>query len=312
MYSNELTGVIPAEVGNLTSVTILRLDSNQLSGSIPSQLGNLTNLRDLNLSRNALTGSIPLELGRLNNLTYLSLESNSLNGVIPSELGNLTPLRHLNLSGNQLTGSIPPELANVANLRELFVKNNRLTGFLPWIFWERVTQGELMMRYTGNAIRGFEAPPQRRARPAFSENPVDNGNASHHSLAYYQGPLVWAWDWQNDAVEHQRPVLGRWAALAVRIEHELPEPPLVITRVLNGEDAVLAERLSEAAPPATVSTAPGEWRTEYVFHLPGALYQPGNQIVHVIDPETNWPRLTNRTTSVQPCSYTARTRRAFA
>ena len=282
---NDLTGPIPTELGELVSLTGLHLGGNDLTGPIPTELGRLSNLMSLNLADNDLTGPIPTELGELVSLNWLSLSSNSLTGPIPPELGKLVSLTWLNLNVNELTGSIPPELANVANLRELFVRYNRLTGFLPWIFWERVTQGELMIRYTGNAIRGFEAPPQRSARPAFSENPVDNGNASHHSLAYYQGPLVWAWDWQNDAVEHQRPVLGRWAALAARIEHEVPEPPLVITRVLDGEDAVLAERLPEATPPATVSTAPGQWRTEYVFHLPGALYQAGNQIVHVIDPD---------------------------
>ena len=82
-----------------------------------------------------------------------------------------------------------------------------------------------------------------------------------------------------------RPVLGRWAALAVRIDHEIPEPPPVITRVLDGQGSVLAERLGEAAPPSTVSTGSGRWRTEYVFELPGSLYRAGHQLVHVIDPD---------------------------
>lgn len=119
----------------------------------------------------------------------------------------------------------------------------------------------------------------------FSTNPSENGNASHHSVAYYQGPLVWSWNWKDDPVEYQQPVLGRWAALAVRIDHEVEKPPLVVTTVLDSEYAVLAARLTEAAPPATVSIGSGRWRTEYVFELPGSLYKAGNQLIHVIDPD---------------------------
>ena len=285
LSNNRLTGPIPSEIGKLNSLTHLVGSSNKLTGPIPAELGGLSELNVLEFSRNQLSGSIPSALGALSKLHTLGLFDNRLSGLVPAQLGYLTALRHLNLGNNRLTGAIPTDLGNLLNLRELYLNKNRLTGFVPWAFWERVTRGELIMRYEGNAIRGFEAPPQRSARPVFSENPADNGNATHNSVAYYQGPLVWAWDWRNDAVEHERPVLGRWAALAVRIDHEVREPPLVATRVLDGQDAVLAERLAAAAPPTTVSTAPGQWRTETVFYLPGALHQAGNQVVHEIDPD---------------------------
>ena len=71
----------------------------------------------------------------------------------------------------------------------------------------------------------------------------------------------------------------------MRIDHDVPVPPPVVTRVLDGDGAVLAEGLDQAAPPGTVSTDSGGWRTEYVFELPGSLYQAGHQLVHVIDPD---------------------------
>ena len=40
---NRLTGAIPVELGNLTSLSVLSLPGNQLMGSIPPALGNLTN-----------------------------------------------------------------------------------------------------------------------------------------------------------------------------------------------------------------------------------------------------------------------------
>ena len=234
-----------------------------------------------------LTGAIPPELGRLFLLTELDLSGNELTGPIPWQIGNLTNLRTLDLSGNRLTGFIPREFGDLTNLHTLNLQSNRLRGTVPRALWEPIMDRELQVRYDGNTIRGFafERPAADSPRPIWSGNAADNGNAAHHSVAYYQGPLMWEWDWQGTPREHQRPILGRWAALAVRIDHDVPEPPPVVTRVLDSDGAVLAEGLDQAAPPSTVAAASGGWRTEYVFELPGSLYQAGHQIVHVIDPD---------------------------
>ena len=233
-----------------------------------------------------LGGALPPELGQLTELATLDLSYNRLTGPIPAELGQLTRLARLDLSFNRLSGAIPSELGNMAALRELNLSNNRLTGTVPWVFRGRVASGHLTMHYGGNRITGLEAPVQTHL-PVFSPDPADNGNASHHSVAYFQGPLVWEWNWRDNPEEHQRPLLGRWAVLAVRIDHETEEPPPVATRVLDSSGAVLAERLDAAAPPATAATAPGRWRTEYLFELPGSLYRAGHRIVHEIDPDND-------------------------
>ena len=128
---NQLTGSIPPELGNLVNLGILALRTNQLTGSIPPQLGNLLDLNYLDLINNQLTGSIPPELGNLLNLNDLYLSYNQLTGSIPPELGNLLNLGSLNLSINQLTGSIPPELGNLLDLNYLYLSNNQLTGSIP-------------------------------------------------------------------------------------------------------------------------------------------------------------------------------------
>ncbi|MFC1820860.1 leucine-rich repeat domain-containing protein, partial [Thermodesulfobacteriota bacterium] len=128
---NQLTGTIPPELGNLSNLTALWLDSNQLTGTIPPELGNLANLTVLWLDSNQLTGTIPPELGNLSSLAVLELDSNQLTGTIPPELGNLTNLQYLRLDSNQLTGSIPPELGNLVNLLYLYLLNNQLTGSIP-------------------------------------------------------------------------------------------------------------------------------------------------------------------------------------
>ena len=155
LISNHLSGSIPPELGNLSSLESLYLGDNDLSGPIPPELGNLVNLERLYLFSNALEGSIPPELGKLPNLTTLNLWNNRLEGSIPPELvdlaslkslvlggnnltgpilpefGSLTSLEHLELGDNELSGPIPPELGSLASLEHLLLHDNDLTGSIP-------------------------------------------------------------------------------------------------------------------------------------------------------------------------------------
>jgi Leucine-rich repeat (LRR) protein len=131
LFRNQLSGSIPAQLGNLSSLLYLMLHENQLSGSIPPELGNLSSLEYLSLDYNNLSGSIPPELGNLNNLGYIALQDNQLSGSIPPELGNLSHLQRLNLYNNQLSGSIPPELGNLSSLNYLHLYRNQLSGGIP-------------------------------------------------------------------------------------------------------------------------------------------------------------------------------------
>ena len=131
LVGNQLTGSIPAELGNLSNLKDLFLGGGQLTGSIPPELGNLTNLETLQIINARLTGRIPSELGNLANLKDLFLGGNRLTGSIPTELANLANLQHLVIFRTQLTGPILPELSNLANLRRLDLGGNRLSGLIP-------------------------------------------------------------------------------------------------------------------------------------------------------------------------------------
>ena len=131
VYGNTpLGGDIPASLGNLTNLELLRLDSNLFSGHIPAELTNLAKLERLNLQNNRLDGSIPSAIGNLTALEALVLSQNSLGNDIPTSIQNLASLMHLSLDGNELTGPIP-NLARMTSLEGLYLSNNNLTGSIP-------------------------------------------------------------------------------------------------------------------------------------------------------------------------------------
>ena len=146
-WLNSLSGGIPPELGNLTSLVWLWLHGNNLSGSIPPELSNLENLLFLLLEWNNLSGPIPPELGNFASLGELGLGYNALSGPIPPELGNIATLVALDLRNNNLSGPIPPEVvAMMSRLDSLLLDNNRLTGTLPPPRWEDDIVGPLHRR----------------------------------------------------------------------------------------------------------------------------------------------------------------------
>ena len=132
LTSNNLSGRIPADVGNLSQLEELVLSFNPLDGEIPAELARLSNLKVLDLaSSDRLRGSIPAELGELGRLETLRLNNNLLTGRIPPALGNLSNLKRLILYQNGLTGDVPPSLGQLSQLENLNVSTNRLGGTIP-------------------------------------------------------------------------------------------------------------------------------------------------------------------------------------
>ena len=135
LTGNDMSGPIPAELGQLTRLVDLILYENDLSGPIPAELGQLDSLESLSLYHNDLSGPIPAELGQLDSLLLLSLWANDLSGPIPAELGQLDSLQELYIdtdTGLCLPADFPADSPFARLARELGVPDCAAVPVLPW------------------------------------------------------------------------------------------------------------------------------------------------------------------------------------
>ena len=130
-----LIGSIPAEMGALSRLTFLNLNTNKLTGSLPDGLSSLPSLQYVNLGGNMLSGSLPSWIGASwTSVTNLNLGLNLFTDTIPSTLGALKNLQVLNIKSNLLSGSIPSSLSQLSKMTDLEVGGNQLSGPPPeWL-----------------------------------------------------------------------------------------------------------------------------------------------------------------------------------
>ncbi|RDX71925.1 putative LRR receptor-like serine/threonine-protein kinase, partial [Mucuna pruriens] len=131
LSNNTFRGQIPLPFAHLSLLNVIKLPYNNLSGTLPHQLGHLHHLQILDFSVNNLTGKLPPSFGNLSSLKILSLDRNRFVGEIPTELGNLHNLSHLQLSENNFSGQFPTSIFNISSLVFLSVTSNNLSGKLP-------------------------------------------------------------------------------------------------------------------------------------------------------------------------------------
>ena len=144
LSSTNLSGELPASLGNLKSLQTLDLSGCQFSGSIPSSISNLkslqilenlTQITRLNLNGNHFNGKIPNVFYNLRNLISLDLSRNNFSGQIPPSIGNLTNLYELDFSDNQLEGAIPSSVYGFSSLSSVRLQYNLFNGTIPsWLY----------------------------------------------------------------------------------------------------------------------------------------------------------------------------------
>ncbi|TVU07411.1 hypothetical protein EJB05_47465, partial [Eragrostis curvula] len=212
--SNQISGSIPVEIGNLVGLTFLGMENNFLSGSIPPTIGKLHDLYIINLSKNKLSGRIPTSIGDIVLLGKLFLDDNILSGSIPSSLGRCLGLLQLNLSSNSLDGFLPEELFTGPPLSfGVDLSHNSLTGPLPILAMGQLEDISLF-NVSNNRLSG-EIPKNLLSISQYIDLSTNelSGNVpeffGYHSsgqidLSYnnFEGPLPSSWASANPSVVH--------------------------------------------------------------------------------------------------------------
>ncbi len=151
LWGNNLTGMIPQEIGQLTELMALGLSGNHISGGIPAALGNCKKLMGIGLENNNITGSLPDALKNLTNLTSFSVGNNKMTGPIPEWIGDWGKIQFLNLRTNEFSGPLPQRLSNLVELKSLYLYYNQLIGPVPNL--KELTKLENLNIY-GNQLEG--------------------------------------------------------------------------------------------------------------------------------------------------------------
>lgn len=152
-FNNNLSGPIPVSLGNLALLEVLKLSSNNLSGSIPSSFGNLTSVHTLFLSSNQLDGAIPSSIGDMASLKVLYVQSNNFSGSLPDNMGNLQVIEEIRAGANDFSGNIPSTLGNLSTLNKLALHNNNFSGEIPSFLSNLTALTELNISH--NNLSGF-------------------------------------------------------------------------------------------------------------------------------------------------------------
>ena len=304
LFSNDLSGPIPPEIGGLSNLILLELNYNHLTGPIPPEIGGLAELSSLFLFSNDLSGPIPPEIGNLSSLSRLSLTDNRFAGPIPPEIGNLRSLTYLGLDGNDLSGSLPARLGDLSVLESLFLHNNELAGRVPTEFGDMRSLRELSL--TGNvamlgrlpagltALRRLEtlltvgtglcAPSD----PAFLEwlagvhkQRVPLCERAAESMAYLT-QAVQSREFPVPLVAGQEALLRVFVTAARETAETMP--PVRAFFYVNGAETHVVD-VPGRSTPIPVEIDEGALDRSANAEIPGAIVQPGLEMVIDIDPD---------------------------
>ncbi|KAF3446527.1 hypothetical protein FNV43_RR11707 [Rhamnella rubrinervis] len=131
LFSNNLSGQIPAELGEFKQLVNLSLYANNLTGPLPQNIGSWAEFNFIDVSENFLTGGIPATYANCHTLRRFRVSMNSLSGVIPAGIWGLPEVNIIDIDSNQFEGPITSDIEKAKALAQLFAGNNRLTGELP-------------------------------------------------------------------------------------------------------------------------------------------------------------------------------------
>ncbi|KAG2308159.1 hypothetical protein Bca52824_027907 [Brassica carinata] len=132
LRANNLTGKLPASLGNLTSLEKLDVEYNRMEGEIPYSMSRLTRMKFLRIASNSFSGVFPHPICNLSSLLFLSIPENRFFGRLKIDFNKLFPnIQVLLLGGNNFEGEIPSSLVNISSLRKFDIAECHITGSSP-------------------------------------------------------------------------------------------------------------------------------------------------------------------------------------
>lgn len=183
LQGNNLTGALPAAVGQMAELTDLYVDQNaSMTGSIPKEIGQLKKLMRLNISQSGIGGEIPVELGQCDELLQFMAFKTNLSGNLP-DIWDMPKLQTVMLHTNPgLTGPLPASLGKVKKIStagpSIQIHSCNITGNIPESFAD-LDGGEkkVQVHIYGNQMTGV-VPASVQAHKDFSSwkiNPQQEG-----------------------------------------------------------------------------------------------------------------------------------------
>ncbi|XP_064957318.1 receptor-like protein EIX2 [Musa acuminata AAA Group] len=143
------------------SISFLVLKGNNLTGIIPSSMGQLSQLHKVDLSSNSLAGNITeAHFLNLTSLSELIIASNSLNVMLPNDWRPPFSAITIDMSFCHLRGKFPEWFQTQQQLQWLYLSGVGVSGSLP-IWFSNFSKGLEILNLSSNFLTGqLPSPPQ--------------------------------------------------------------------------------------------------------------------------------------------------------
>jgi Leucine-rich repeat (LRR) protein len=163
VYLNNMSGTIPASIGQLTELTEFRVQGDEanrvwvnIHGSIPAELWNCTKIKLLQIKFTNITGDIPAGIDKMTELGEINFQGTYLGCELPEAIFNLPKLTKAYLHESNFTGKVPASLSNATKLTRLYLHKNKLSGPLPYV---NLTANNAKVELTGNFFTFADLKP---------------------------------------------------------------------------------------------------------------------------------------------------------
>lgn len=125
LNSNNLVGIIPAELGSLSELKSFSAYFNKIT-QVANGIKNAGKLEVLNVMGNEISGSFTTQFSEITSLKSLQIYHNKLSGSLPTSIKNLINLTNLDISYNDFKGEIP-DLSTLTVLNDVWLVENYYT-----------------------------------------------------------------------------------------------------------------------------------------------------------------------------------------